>query len=134
MAVYRKEDETCRWRFLSLSARSTLSMQWDHNAAVLGLPPVRGARVVGESPPRYYFLCEGATTGQSHPRPAPPPPSACAYAAPLTHIPESETSAPVEGVSYGAADSGANDPQPRVPARHRVRARGGSGHAGCRYW
>src|SRR4029450_13450926 len=31
-------------------------------AAALGLPHVRGARVVGVSPPRYYFLYEGAVT------------------------------------------------------------------------
>jgi hypothetical protein len=52
--------------------RSTLSMQWGHNAAALGLPPVRGAQVVSESPPRYDYLHEGAATGQSHPRRAPP--------------------------------------------------------------
>jgi hypothetical protein len=62
--------------------RSTLSMQWGHNAAALGLPHVWGARVVGESPLRYYFLYEGVATGQSHPRRAPPPPSAGAHAAP----------------------------------------------------
>ena len=62
--------------------------------AALGLPHVRGARVVGESPPRYDFLDEGTATGQSHPRRAPRP-----------RTPESETSAPLEGVSHGAADS-----------------------------
>ena len=85
--------------------RSPLSMTWGHNAVALGLPHVQGARVVGESPPRYDFLYEGAATGQSHPRRAPPPQSACAHAAPRPCPLESETSAPSEGVSHGAADS-----------------------------
>src|SRR4051812_40753375 len=44
MAVYRKEEETCRWPFLSLSAGlpsrcsgTTTQQRWD-------CPPVRGAR------------------------------------------------------------------------------------------
>jgi hypothetical protein len=95
--------------------RSTLSMQWGHNAAALGLPPVRGARVVSESPPRYYFLHEGAATGQSHPRRAPPPQSACAHAAPWPRPLESKTSAPAEGGAHGAADSGGRDVVPFMP-------------------
>ena len=65
-----------------------------HNAAALGRAPVQGARVVGESPSRYDFLSESAVTGQGHPR-----------RAPLPRTLESETSAPTEGVSHGAADS-----------------------------
>ena len=51
-------------------------------------------RVVSESPPRYDFLHEGAATGQSHPRRAPPPQSACAHAAPWPRPLESKTSVP----------------------------------------
>jgi len=80
-------------------------MTWGHNAAALGLPHVREARVVCDSPPRYYFLYEGAVTGRSHPRWAPPPQSACAHATPLPCTPESETSAPAEGGAHGAADA-----------------------------
>ena len=94
---------------------STLSMQWGHNAAALGLPPVRGARVVSESPPRYDFLHEGAATGQSHPRRAPPPQRACAHAAPWPRPLESKTSAPAAGGAHGAADSGGRDVVPFMP-------------------
>jgi hypothetical protein len=59
-----------------------------------GTAPRAGARVVGESPSRYDFLSESAATGQSHPRRALQPRTL-----------ESETSALLEGVSYGAADS-----------------------------